>query len=87
VAIGNAGQVISDHLLVVLEADAGQHHRPPRLDADRFLSAFGAHAEDFLGDIMLDQLPGRCLVEDRDGPFLHQPLGRPQTFHEADCGP
>ena len=66
VAVRHAGQVVADHLLVVLEAAAGQHHPPARLDVNRFLAALGAHAEDFLGDVVLDQLPGRRLIEDRD---------------------
>src|SRR5262249_12369357 len=72
VAIGDAGQVIADHLLVVLKAATSQHHTSARFDADGFAPSLGPHPEDFLGYLMLDQLPARRLVEDRDRALFDQ---------------
>ena len=41
---------------------------------DRFFAALGAHAEDFLGDVVLDQFCGRRFVEDGDRALLDQAL-------------
>ena len=74
VAIGDAGKVIADHLLVVFEASAGQHHRPARLDGDRLIPSPGSHSENFLGDVVLDQFSPRRLIQDGDRALPDQAL-------------
>jgi hypothetical protein len=74
VATGYARQVGADHFLVVLEAAAGQYHRLAGPDVDRPVASLGSHAEDFLGDGVLDQGPRRRLVQNGDRALFDQAL-------------
>ena len=74
VAVGHARKVIADHLLIVFEAAAGQHHALAGLDSDRLFPALGPHAENFLGDVVLDQFSAGRFVENGDRALLDQPL-------------
>jgi hypothetical protein len=57
VAIGEVGQVVSDHLLVVFEAAAGEHHGFACLHVNGDAALLGAHTEYLFGDAVLNQLP------------------------------
>jgi len=54
---------IPDHLLIVLEAAAGQHHPLASFHVDRPVSSLGPHAQNFLRDIMLNQRAPRVHIE------------------------